>query len=230
MASKNDDPLNSLRALANRVQARGHELIEAAGRTLAGDPGPPQLRGPIIAQAPPVRPSGPPTQPFPYFMTSPLKDRYDINARRPEIGQGDGSFGKDVRRYPDGRPKRHDGIDLTAPVGTEVFSAEPGTVIRADGENAKGYGNQILVRHPDGRTTRYGHLSEFDVGVGDQVGQGQRLGRSGRSGNLPEHAQPHLHFEVIEHGKPQPPDSYYDRAGRGRYLGPTVQNRLYGDG
>lgn len=226
MASRNDDPLNRLRALAGRVQARGHELIEAAGRTLDGEP---QLRGPIVAQAPPVRPSGPPTRQFPYFMTSPLKDRYDINERRPETGQGNGAFGR-VRTYPDGRPKNHDGIDLTAPVGTPVLSAEPGTVVRADGKDAHGYGNQILVRHPDGRATRYGHLSEFDVVVGAKVGQGQRLGLSGRSGNLPLRAQPHLHFEVIEHGKPQLPDSYYDRAGRGRYLGPTVMNRLYGDG
>lgn len=192
------------------------------------DQRPVDLRGPIEAQAPPVRPSGPPIRQFSYIMTSPLKDRYDINARRPDLKQGSGAFGK-VRFYPDGTPKMHSGIDLTAPVGTPVLSAEPGTVVRADSEDGDGYGSQILVKHPDGRTTRYGHLSEFDVGVGDKVAQGQRLGLSGRSGNVGR-GQPHLHFEVIDHGRVQPPDAYYDRVGRGRYLGPTVQNRLYGDG
>lgn len=124
----------------------------------------------------------------------------------------------------------HSGIDLTAPVGTPVFSVEPGEVVRADDVDHHGYGNQIMARHPDGRTTRYGHLSEFDVRVGDKVGQGQRLGLTGRSGNLPMRAAPHLHFEVIEHGKARDPDTYYNRVGRGVPMSPRIANRLYGDG
>ncbi len=234
MPSRTPDPvrdtLDGLRAAAMDTVMRGRRMLDDVGQRLSGGPPPdagPVLRGPITPRSPPW--PGPPTPQGPYVMSSPLEGRYDINPRRPGTGQGDGHFGK-VRTNPDGSPKMHSGVDLTAPIGTPVLSAEPGVVIRADGRDAHGYGNQIMVRHPDGRTTRYGHLSEFDVKPGDKVEQKQRLGLTGRSGNLPPLAEPHLHFEVIQNGRAQPPDAYYNLPGRGVPMSPRIQNRLYGDG
>ncbi|PIT97655.1 hypothetical protein COT77_00285 [Candidatus Berkelbacteria bacterium CG10_big_fil_rev_8_21_14_0_10_41_12] len=96
----------------------------------------------------------------------------------------------------------HTGIDYMAPIGTSVAAADSGKVtIVSSGWNG-GYGNQIVVDHGGGRTTRYAHLSGFAVSAGDYVSQGQVIGYSGSSGRS---TGPHLHFELIIGGRPVPP-------------------------
>ncbi|MEV6615499.1 M23 family metallopeptidase [Streptomyces sp. NPDC051051] len=86
---------------------------------------------------------------------------------------------------------RHTGQDFAVPGGTPVYAVGPGTV-RAT-TCGDGFGNQVVVRHPDGYFTQYAHLSRIDVRRGGRVAAGQRLGLAGATGNV---TGPHLHFEV----------------------------------
>ena len=85
----------------------------------------------------------------------------------------------------------HGGIDYAAPTGTPVVSSQQGVVTFAGWDGTYGY--RVAVRHPDGHTTYYAHLSAMNVSVGQQVGVGHRLGAVGSTGNS---TGPHLHFEV----------------------------------
>ena len=76
----------------------------------------------------------------------------------------------------------------------------PGTVVFSGPRG--GYGHMVSIKHPDGRETRYAHLAEELVRVGDAVGAGQVLGRSGSSGRS---TGPHVHFEVLVDGRPVDP-------------------------
>ncbi|WP_287928723.1 M23 family metallopeptidase [Brevundimonas sp.] len=94
------------------------------------------------------------------------------------------------------RARAHKGVDIAAPKGTTVFTAAEGRVVRT-GYDAGGYGNFIEVRHPNGLSTVYGHLSRIDVASGDAVTPGQRIGLVGSTGYS---TGPHLHFEVRRNG------------------------------
>ncbi|MER7486799.1 transglycosylase family protein [Streptomyces sp. NPDC126497] len=85
----------------------------------------------------------------------------------------------------------HTGVDFPVPTGTSVKSIGAGTVVSAGWEGSFGY--QVVVRHADGRYSQYAHLSAISVKSGQSVGAGQRIGRSGSTGNS---SGPHLHFEV----------------------------------
>jgi murein DD-endopeptidase MepM/ murein hydrolase activator NlpD len=85
----------------------------------------------------------------------------------------------------------HSGIDFAASSGTSVRAVGAGTVAVAGWGGA--YGNNIVIRHGDGRYTQYGHLSAMDVHAGQSVKAGQRIGRVGSTGNS---TGPHLHFEA----------------------------------
>ncbi|MFG2292898.1 transglycosylase family protein [Streptomyces sp. NPDC048603] len=85
----------------------------------------------------------------------------------------------------------HTGIDFPVPTGTSVKSVGPGEVVSAGWAGAYGY--QVVIRHADGKFSQYAHLSALSVQSGQQVGGGQRIGRSGSTGNS---TGPHLHFEV----------------------------------
>ncbi|MFI1766355.1 transglycosylase family protein [Streptomyces sp. NPDC020800] len=85
----------------------------------------------------------------------------------------------------------HTGIDFLVPTGTSVKAAAAGHVVAAGWGGAYGY--QVVIRHADGRYTQYGHLSAISVRAGQSVAGGQRIGRSGSTGNV---TGPHLHFEV----------------------------------
>lgn len=96
------------------------------------------------------------------------------------------------RRMPGQALRNHQGVDIAAPQGTGVFVAAEGAVFRT-GYDAAGYGRFIEIRHPNGMTTLYGHLSRLDVASGDRVAGGQRIGLVGSTGRS---TGPHLHFEV----------------------------------
>jgi murein DD-endopeptidase MepM/ murein hydrolase activator NlpD len=120
----------------------------------------------------------------------------------PVIGRPSSSYG--VRVHPvTGETKLHAGLDLAAATGTPVEAAAAGTVTRA--EAAGTYGNLVVVRHPDGLETRYAHLSEIAVEVGQQVRAGERLGAVGATGRV---TGAHLHFEVRQDGHPHDPTTY----------------------
>ncbi len=96
-------------------------------------------------------------------------------------------FGSDGSRW----ANRHTGQDFAVPVGTPVRAAGAGRVVRVSCGGA--FGIQIVVEHPGGYCTQYAHLSAVTVDEGDRVATGQRIGRSGTTGNS---TGPHLHFEV----------------------------------
>ena len=92
--------------------------------------------------------------------------------------------------------RMHKGVDIAAPTGSTVFAAAEGEVIRI-GHDPVGYGNFIEMRHPNGLTTLYGHLSRIDVASGDRIGARERIGLVGSTGYS---TGPHLHFEVRRAG------------------------------
>ena len=94
-----------------------------------------------------------------------------------------------------GASSYHKGLDIATPTGSAVYASSGGVVTSA-GWNG-GYGYAVVIRHPDGHSTRYGHLSKILVSVGQSVSQGQTIARSGSTGVS---TGPHLHFEVIENG------------------------------
>jgi len=108
---------------------------------------------------------------------------------------------------PDGT--QNDGINLSVPEGTPVKAAEDGVVTYA-GNAIKRYGNLVLVRHPNGYTTTYAHLSELLVKRNDMVKRGQVIARSGQTGGV---SSPQLHFEVRKGSTPVDPVPFLDRGG-----------------
>lgn len=97
----------------------------------------------------------------------------------------------------------HKGIDWATPTGTAVNASCGGTVARAGW--GSGYGYVVYINHPDGRQTRYGHLSKVLVSVGQTVTQGQKIALSGNTGVS---TGPHLHFEILIGGSQVNPLSY----------------------
>lgn len=102
-------------------------------------------------------------------------------------------------------PKFHEGLDFTAPKGTEVFATADGTVVQAD-DNSSGYGNVIVIDHGFGYRTRYAHLSAFKVKAGEKVKRGQLIGLVGDTGLS---TAPHLHYEVEKNGVKVDPINYF---------------------
>ena len=107
-----------------------------------------------------------------------------------------------------GRPAMHTGIDFRAALGSEARATAGGTVITA--AYTGGYGNMVEIDHGNGITTRYGHLSEIDVTVGQVVAKDQVIGQTGSTGRS---TGPHLHYEIRVDGAPLDP-MIYIRAGK----------------
>jgi murein DD-endopeptidase MepM/ murein hydrolase activator NlpD len=116
----------------------------------------------------------------------------------PVHGRVIGAFGT----TPDGT--HNDGINILAPEGTPVLAAEAGEVAYA-GNELKGYGNLILVKHPDGFITAYAHNSALLVKRGDKVLRGQPIARLGATGAVSE---PQLHFEIRRGTQAVDPSDY----------------------
>lgn len=88
----------------------------------------------------------------------------------------------------------HNAVDIGTPVGTPILAAADGTVAvaRDSGYNG-GYGDMIIINHPNGTQTVYGHLSKVSVKTGQRVVKGEQIGSSGNTGRS---TGPHLHFEI----------------------------------
>ncbi|HWB30795.1 MAG TPA: peptidoglycan DD-metalloendopeptidase family protein [Vicinamibacterales bacterium] len=108
----------------------------------------------------------------------------------------------------DGTLKFHKGTDIAMPEGQDVPAAQAGRVVFA-GERS-GYGVTVEIDHGAGVVTRYAHLSDATVAVGDAVREGQTIAHSGATGRV---TGPHLHFEVLDQGQPVDPSSGLARLG-----------------
>ena len=98
----------------------------------------------------------------------------------------------------------NDGINIAVPEGTSVKAAESGVVAYA-GSEIKGFGNLVLIRHPNGFVTAYANNGDIAVKRGEQVKRGQTIAKSGQSGNV---ASPQLHFELRKGSTPVDPTRY----------------------
>lgn len=97
----------------------------------------------------------------------------------------------------------HKGVDWSCSVGTNVMASCDGTVTQAGWVN--GYGYCVTLQHADGKGTRYGHLSQILVSVGQTVSQSEVIALSGNTGNS---TGPHVHFEILEEGVQVNPFNY----------------------
>lgn len=101
-------------------------------------------------------------------------------------------------------PSRYEGIDILVPEGTEVRASLAGTVIYS-GDELRGFGNLILIRHDGGWVTVYGHNSELFVNRGEEVQAGDVIAKSGRTGFV---SRAQLHFEIRKGQSPLNPQKY----------------------
>jgi murein DD-endopeptidase MepM/ murein hydrolase activator NlpD len=104
--------------------------------------------------------------------------------------------------------KANDGINLAVPEGTPVKAAEDG-VVAYSGNELKGYGNLVLIRHSNGYVTAYAHASELMVKRGETIKRGQVIAKSGQSGEV---GSPQLHFEIRKGSAPVDPLQFLNGA------------------
>lgn len=98
----------------------------------------------------------------------------------------------------------NDGINIAVPEGTAVKAAEGG-VVKYAGSELKGYGNLVLIQHPNGFVSAYAHNGELDVKRGDTVKRGQTIAKAGQTGNV---SSPQVHFELRKGATPVDPTGY----------------------
>jgi murein DD-endopeptidase MepM/ murein hydrolase activator NlpD len=99
---------------------------------------------------------------------------------------------------------QNDGINLAVPEGTPIKAADDGVVAYA-GNELKGYGNLVLIRHSNGYVSAYAHASELMVKRGDTIKRGQVIAHAGQTGNV---TSPQLHFEIRKGSTPVDPAQY----------------------
>lgn len=178
--------VQQLAAALNRAEQNYQELRAILGRTQptgSGTRTPPTVQ---LTRAVPVR-AQPPT----------VGSRYPAGPSAPAFWPLDVSgFVTRGQVRPGAPTESHPGIDIAIPVGTPVRAAGGGTV-EATGTDAD-YGLFVLLRHPDGYETMYGHASRILVREGDEVPAGQVIALSGNTGRS---TAPHLHFEIRRGGR-----------------------------
>ena len=129
----------------------------------------------------------------PYFAFPVARGPKGIEIRND--AHGDGGFGAKRRNG-----RTHAGVDILAPVGTPVYASKSGVAFT--GNVPYGYGKYVMIYHPDGLQTFYGHLSGWAVVSAQKVRRGDLIGFVGKTGNASRRAiQPHLHFEVRRGGE-----------------------------
>lgn len=101
----------------------------------------------------------------------------------------------------------NDGVNIAVPMGTDVKAAESGVVAYV-GDELKGYGNLVLIRHDNGWVTAYAHNDKLLVSRGEHVKRGQVIAKTGRTGLVD---QPQLHFELRQGQKPVDPTPHMEK-------------------
>lgn len=117
-------------------------------------------------------------------------------------------FGKRTDPFT-GRPANHDGIDIAGRMGSEVIAVASGVVTWAGSRS--GYGSLVEINHGNGYVTRYAHNQELMVEVGQTVKKGEVIAKMGTSGRS---TGPHVHFEVLIHGRQVDPVKFVRSAQR----------------
>jgi murein DD-endopeptidase MepM/ murein hydrolase activator NlpD len=171
------------------------------------------MASPVAVLSPPPAAISVPTMPAvpaqpiqPVSLPGPAPIVPDLD-ERPVAGRGmlwplRGEIVSDFGGKPGGL--QNDGINIGAPRGTPIRAADAGTVVYA-GNELRGFGNLLLIRHKDGWVTAYAHAEELLVKRGDQVRRGQAIARVGSTGNV---TTPQLHFEVRKGSRPLNPRDY----------------------
>lgn len=113
-------------------------------------------------------------------------------------------------------PKMHNGIDIAATIGTEIYATANGTVEFTG--DMREHGRHIIINHKNGYKTLYAHLSEYMVKRGQKVKRGDLIGLVGNTGKT---LTPHLHYEVQYNGKAVNPSNYFFAS-----LAPQQWNRM----
>ena len=183
--------------LASRTDAKPEEPAPLI-RLEPASPEPPRTPGLRVARA---EPEATPTRPTLYALARQSEsDNVPLPPTRntflwPIEGRVISGFGA----KPGGR--HNDGINIATPVGSAIRASQSGVVAYA-GNELRGYGNLVLIRHNDGWMTAYAHNDSLLVGKGDVVRRGQVISHSGRSGGV---SHPQAHFEIRRDGEPQDP-------------------------
>ncbi len=135
-----------------------------------------------------------------------LRDQQSILSSTPSImpAQGHVTSGFGFRTSPfTGERAHHAGIDISAPMGANIYAPADGVVIQVT--NDEGYGKLLVIKHGYGVMTRYGHNSKIFVAVGQKVRRGQVISQVGSTGRS---TAPHLHYEVVKNGVALNPSRY----------------------
>ena len=147
----------------------------------------------------PVKSAPPPVDPTPTASLPPTSEKVAAAGGNPEFRWP--AHGRIIQGFKSGG---NDGINIAVPEGTAVKAAESGVVAYA-GSEIKGFGNLVLIRHPNGYVSAYANNADIEVHRGEQVTRGQTIAKSGQSGNV---ASPQLHFELRKGSTPVDPTRY----------------------
>jgi len=184
------------------MKAAKEAKIEKNAKLAKPQPGKPEASaakpGPIVAKAEQPEAKKPAVDPTPISSLTP-EDGKTTMAALPGFRWP--AHGRIIQAYKAGG---NEGINIALPEGTSVKATEAGVVAYA-GNDLKGYGNLVLIRHPNGFVSAYANNSDIEVKRGDLVKRGQVIAKSGQSGNV---ASPQLHFELRKGSTPVDPTQY----------------------
>ena len=205
IAAANHIPPHTHLKIGDRIVIPGR-VVAAVAPAAQPAPPPPVAAAPKVqpphAQTPaPAAPKATAEGPSVNLAVSGPRATADAGAA---AGTGAPTFRWPLRGRVIGGFPKSDGIDLAVPEGTAVHAAEDGVVAYA-GNELKGYGNLILIRHANGFVTAYAHASEIIVKRNDQVRRGQVIAKSGQTGSV---SSPPLHFEIRKGSSPVDPMQY----------------------
>ncbi len=183
---------------AKAEPAKAEPAKTAAAKTAAAKSEPAKTA--VVAKAEPAKPGKKPA------IDNTPTGNVDPKAKEPvTAAQADASGATPEFRWPargriiEGfKSGGNDGINISVPPGTSVRAAENGVVVYS-GDGLKGYGNLVLIKHPNGFVTAYANNGELDVKRGDTVKRGQIIAKSGETGNV---NAPQLHFELRKGSTP----------------------------
>ncbi len=201
LAKANNIPPDTMVRVGQRIVVPGVET-----KPLAEAPSPAHREIAQIQTQSPSPSSAWKATPVAPAQTSPVKPVTTVGAvpsfRWPVRGRIIAGFGSSANG------SQNDGIDLAVPQGTPVKAADDGIVAYA-GNELKGYGNLVLIRHDNGYVTAYAHASEILVKRGESVKRGQVIAKSGETGSV---KTPELHFEIRKGATPVDPAQFLSGA------------------
>ena len=198
-----------------KVQDKAPDKAKAEGAAVASKPqdkAADAKAAPVVAKADPAKPAGAGKKPAIDDTPTGNVDPKAAGAKAPVTAEeADASGSTPEFRWPargriiEGfKAGGNDGINISVPSGTSVRAAENGVVVYS-GDGLKGYGNLVLIKHPNGFVSAYANNGELDVKRGDQVKRGQIIAKSGETGNV---NAPQLHFELRKGSTPVDPTQY----------------------